>query len=974
MKRSIRPILSGIPFASLPRCACWWAASFEEFNLAYAVIALLPFLFIFKMQKRERSWIAALCAIYLCIGVLLMILLNPNVDRSSSDLIRVFFASSHAIVAIMVGYGLALTAAYMATNYQQFRRWGLAGGVIIVVLALYCLLDSASTLYAGLAGNISLSQLPHYVAQSFAKNQYGLPVIAGLILVTLALLFVMALVVYRKRAPLAITLGIFALMPLHPGLSHWFESEQRGHMFGYWFGHDMFTPPFKAADKKPIYPEMAKDAILFGGTDPGRFCPTYMVFCESFTPHDCQPPEDQKFDRRDVYVITQNALADGTYLCYIRAHYNRSKQIDPPFFQELLHTSLVSPLDTAFTRLGARIEQRRRTSTSLFTENDFTNFPALVAKLRPTAGQDALSKWLYENLSKETQDLLGAQGAESARRTALAKDLNKLIAREFDARKKLQSLSQEKDALDLKAAVNSSASVRRDQDELAKEMAQLSQVEPLYTPNRFARIKVPHYLAKFIEENPQGSTRIRLNRLLLEEAYPGEIAKSLGGIYPDREIYIPTPQDSQQCFQEYMADAQRRKMMNPPQLKPGEVVEIVGDHVQVSGQTAVMSINGLLTKVIFDQNPENEFYVEESFPLDWMYPYLEPYGIIMKINRRPLASISEAALQKDHDFWKQYSTRLSGDFIDYDTSVKQVADWIEKTYLEHNLDGFTGDRKFVRDNDAQKAFSKLRSSIANSIYAWRLNPQCPPEYRPKTQAETQRLFKEANFAFMQAFAFCPYSPEAVFHYVNLLVQFNRFDDALLVAETCHKLDPFNPSIDGLLANLQGIRQQQEQQHTAVDQNKSAIKSLEDSVRTNPNNYQAVLVLADAYQQMQQPERSAQLLDSVLNSTNTDANVLIATIQGYVKLQSWAKTEQALQKLTQLTPENPEAWYDFAVLKATLNKPEESIRALTTALGLNAKRLQRDPKSRDLQDEARKQPQFAALRQMPEFKKLVPDAK
>ena len=45
---------------------------------------------------------------------------------------------------------------------------------------------------------------------------------------------------------------------------------------------------------------------------------------------------------------------------------------------------------------------------------------------------------------------------------------------------------------------------------------------------------------------------------------------------------------------------------------------------QVSGQVAVMMINGLLCKVIFDHNPTNDFYVEESFPLDWMYPYETP--------------------------------------------------------------------------------------------------------------------------------------------------------------------------------------------------------------------------------------------------------------------------------------------------------------------------------------------------------------
>ena len=50
------------------------------------------------------------------------------------------------------------------------------------------------------------------------------------------------------------------------------------------------------------------------------------------------PLVDPNFDRRDVYLITQNALADGTYLNYIRAQYNRSAQIDPPFFQELVRS------------------------------------------------------------------------------------------------------------------------------------------------------------------------------------------------------------------------------------------------------------------------------------------------------------------------------------------------------------------------------------------------------------------------------------------------------------------------------------------------------------------------------------------------------------------------------------------------------------------------------------------------------------
>src|ERR1051326_2064062 len=133
------------------------------------------------------------------------------------------------------------------------------------------------------------------------------------------LAFMAALLLYRKRSPIPIVLCLFAIFPLYSGLSHWFECDQRGHMFGYWFGHDMFKPPFKGADGKLLFPEITRDAILFGGTDPGRFCPTYMVFCESFTPLRRQPREYQTYARRYVYIIPKTAPAPPPYLNHLRA-------------------------------------------------------------------------------------------------------------------------------------------------------------------------------------------------------------------------------------------------------------------------------------------------------------------------------------------------------------------------------------------------------------------------------------------------------------------------------------------------------------------------------------------------------------------------------------------------------------------------------------------------------------------------------
>jgi hypothetical protein len=151
--------------------------------------ALLPFLFIFKMQKRERAWLITVGAIYPFLGVLLAIFLNPSRERQTADLVKVFFIASHAVVAILIGYGLALTAAFMATNYQKFRRWGFVGAGIAVALSLYALVALTGEHYFGLDGQIPPGDLPHWIAQSFAPDQYGLPVIAALMLVAMTVIF-----------------------------------------------------------------------------------------------------------------------------------------------------------------------------------------------------------------------------------------------------------------------------------------------------------------------------------------------------------------------------------------------------------------------------------------------------------------------------------------------------------------------------------------------------------------------------------------------------------------------------------------------------------------------------------------------------------------------------------------------------------------------------------------------------------------
>ena len=852
-----------------------------QFNLFFLLLALLVFLVFRRLKQRERVWIIGMFALFICTGPFLVLLLNFSPDRTSINIAAPLFALGHVFIAMFGAYGLTIACAYMATQYDAMRKWLLVGALCALDFAVFTVVTNCQTLIGNLPdemaarygflklvcwilagttilmlrkgslqddrllslglpglfvlcslgltlaailenqlGSGGFSNLFQNLAQAFRPDQYGLPVYAALMFLGLAALLFASIWFFRQNASLSIALIAFATFPgysilTHYSSNHWTSSEQRNHWFGYWFGHDMFTPPYG------IYPEMTRNAIVFGGTDPGRFVPTYMIFCESFVPPQCKPM-DPNFDRRDVYLITQNALADGTYLQYLRGQYFRSAQQDPLFFQELLR----GPTER--------------------TDNYYTNF---LARLAGVILDGPLTR-------------------------------------------------------------------------------------------RGARIE-----ARWRKEE----------------------------VYPPKEIYIPSGDDLQNCFADYQEDVARRAQLN--QLMPGEVVVPVTNangqvSIQLAGQFAVMRINGMLCKVIFDHNPDNEFYVEESFPLDWMFPYETPFGVIMKINRHVVPSYSPEIFQKDHEFWSKYSERLIGNWITYDTSVREIADFAEKVYLHRNFSGFKGSRKFIRDDHAQQAFSKLRSSIAG-LYAWRLGAlsgvPTPPEFQTKSETERAALIRETDFAFKQSFAFCPYSPEAIFRYINFLAMFNRIDDAIIAAQTCLDFDPYNDQVANLVKQLQEMKKQS----GGRVQFASELQKMETEAHNHPTNFENILNLASIYFQLHQTDRIAQLFDQTSANPHVTPGVLGVIAQYYAQTENLPKLESTLERFVVVVPTEPEPWYDLAALKIVRGQTNESLRDLSTALDLSAKRLKQNPKARDLLAEVRKDHRFDPVRNLPEFQKLVP---
>jgi RNA polymerase sigma factor (sigma-70 family) len=261
---------------------------------------------------------------------------------------------------------------------------------------------------------------------------------------------------------------------------------------------------------------------------------------------------------------------------------------------------------------------------------------------------------------------------------------------------------------------------------------------------------------------------------LADTSYLAYLQSFYGG-----KISIPTEKDSKRMYEDAKARA--------------------------AGSVTVPEMNGNLTRFIFDKNPDREFYVEENLPIDWMMPYLEPHGLIMKLNRQPLPRLTEGTTQEDHDYWTKKLSPVIGDWLHDNTQVKEVCAFTQKVYLQHNLSGFKGDPEFARNDWAQKWLSKLRISIAG-LYVWRagvpqLGRPAPAQNGLTSESERQRLEEEADFAFRQCVALCPRSPEVAYYYSSFLMHQQRNADALLVGELALRFDPKNPQLQDIVRRI-----------------------------------------------------------------------------------------------------------------------------------------------------------------------------
>ena len=334
-------------------------------------------------------------------------------------------------------------------------------------------------------------------------------------------------------------------------------------------------------------------------------------------------------------------------------------------------------------------------------------------------------------------------------------------------------------------------------------------------------------------------------------------------------IYIPSLEDSNEAFRKYVDD------VNAGRIQAGADIKIENGKVSVQGVGGVMTINGILAELIFKENKaKHDFYVEESYVIQWMYPYLTPHGLIMKLNDEPVASLDPQLVANDHAFWG----------------------WYTKWLLDQPA--------FCRDICARKSFSKLRSALAG-IYDYR------------------HMYDEAEYAFKQSIDLYPLSPEATFRLAQMYMNMQRFDDARKLIDDFAKEDPLNDSAKGFLAQIEGTTKMS-------DRRKEIEKKQHETGVLTPDE---ALELTSIYRASGMQGAYQNLATRLLGDSNLPPQHVLALAGFFAQDQRVDALIYALEQYCRREPRNLDVWLDLAAAYAFVRRDADAVSAARQAIDL-----------------------------------------
>lgn len=320
------------------------------------------------------------------------------------------------------------------------------------------------------------------------------------------------------------------------------------------------------------------------------------------------------------------------------------------------------------------------------------------------------------------------------------------------------------------------------------------------------------------------------------------------------------------------------------------------------------SLNGPIAQWIFEKNKDRHtFFVEESFSMPWSYSYAVPEGLIYRLNPVPLAEIPAEAVKKDRAFWTAYSKRLLEDPV------------------------------FRRDIDAQRSFSKLRTTTGN-IYRFR---QKEAAKAGKT-ALASAMLDEAVLAYRQALDLWKVNPEAVQGLLDIMTEQGKTAEALELIDKVFALDPFNNELFRF-SQIAYLR----------DKLQVEIRKWETRRKEDPKDSTAILKLLELYLQLQDTKAIGQVIEGAMKTHSEDRKVMQVSIATCLQSGQEAQALQLARRWEKIEPKNERVAYLVSRLVYLQEGNKDELRkAVRRALELGGE---------GMKEEYRRDPVFAPLR-------------
>ena len=254
----------------------------------------------------------------------------------------------------------------------------------------------------------------------------------------------------------------------------------------------------------------------------------------------------------------------------------------------------------------------------------------------------------------------------------------------------------------------------------------------------------------FLDAQTNANVVLITQNVLVDGTYEDYIRDTLS------TVRLPSSEEANEAFRQY------RDEIRSGRVKDDDVA-IENGRISVEGVKGMMATNGQLARWIFEHNNDtHSFFVEESYVLPWMYPYLSPCGVLMRLDKQPVS--------KPQDDLVKWQRIIQDDFAFWDKICSRFRERPE----------------LWADVYARNTYCKMRCAIAG-LYEYRY------------------IVNAAELAYRQAIALGSANPEASFRLANLYLRLNKTDQAVMTLQKLSDLMPSNKQVSEALEQFKAIQ-------------------------------------------------------------------------------------------------------------------------------------------------------------------------